>query len=110
VAAGQRRRAHHRREFVTSELDDHPAEGPASNPEALFFRRESRERLERALGALNLEKRAVLVMFELEGLSTPEIAAILGVPVGTVHSRLSAARAEFVRAVERLARREGSDS
>lgn len=106
VAAGHRRRAHHRRELITSELDDQPAEGAAHDPEALVLQRESRQRLEQALDALNLERRAVFVMFELEGLATPEIAQILGVPIGTVHSRLHAARAEFVRAVQRLARRD----
>ena len=47
------------------------------------------------------------VMFELEDLSCAEIAEIVGVPVGTVHSRLHAARAEFaacVRAGRRSAR------
>ena len=45
-----------------------------------------------ALSALDPERRAVFVMFEVEGMSGKEIAAELEVPLGTVHSRLHAAR------------------
>jgi RNA polymerase sigma-70 factor (ECF subfamily) len=46
----------------------------------------------RAFSALDPERRAVFVMFEVEGMSGKEIAAELMVPLGTVHSRLHAAR------------------
>jgi len=49
-----------------------------------------------------------LVMFEIERLSTAQIAAELGLPVGTVYSRLSAAREQFQRAVDRLRKGEGT--
>lgn len=39
--------------------------------------------------------RAVLVLRELEGLEYSEIAAALGVPIGTVRSRLNSARSQF---------------
>ena len=51
------------------------------------------------------------MLFELEGLSSPEIAALLEIPLGTVASRLRRARAQFrtvVARLERVMQREGS--
>jgi len=45
--------------------------------------------------------REVFVLYELERLSVPEVADLLGVPEGTVASRLSRARDEFRRLVRR---------
>lgn len=45
---------------------------------------------------------AVFVLFELEGLSAPEIAQLVDIPVGTVASRLRRARAAFKAAARRL--------
>jgi len=106
VAAAHRRRAHIRREETTADMADTADSPDAGNPEAALLERESRRRLERVLDSMSLEKRAVFVMFEIEGLTAVEIAEIVGVPVGTVHSRLSSARAEFARAAERWARRD----
>jgi len=61
-------------------------------------------RVQQALDALDLDRRAVFVLFELEGESCDEIAAGLGIPVGTVYSRLHAARREFQRTYERQSR------
>jgi RNA polymerase sigma-70 factor (ECF subfamily) len=47
------------------------------------------ERLEQALGELPPEFRAVLVMFYFDDCSYREIAEQLGVPMGTVMSRLA---------------------
>ena len=55
-------------------------------------RREMGERVTRALGLLSFEHRTVLLMREVEGLSCDEIAETLGLPTGTVKSRLSRAR------------------
>lgn len=51
--------------------------------------------VEQLLDALSPPLRAALVLRELEGLSYDEVARVLNVPVGTVRSRLSAARAQF---------------
>jgi RNA polymerase sigma factor (sigma-70 family) len=61
-------------------------------PEDPFVAEERKERLQRALERLPLEFREVIVLYELEGLSYKEVAATLGIPVGTVMSRLSRAR------------------
>jgi RNA polymerase sigma-70 factor (ECF subfamily) len=48
--------------------------------------------LERALAQLPLEQRQVILLVGLEGMSYQDAAKILGIPVGTVHSRLSSGR------------------
>lgn len=48
-----------------------------------------------ALARLPASQRAVLVLRTREGLSEQEIAATLGIPAGTVKSRLHRARAKF---------------
>jgi len=64
-----------------------------------------------ALSKVDDDTREVFVLFELEGLSSPEIAALLEIPLGTVASRLRRARAQFrtvVARLERVMQREGS--
>jgi RNA polymerase sigma-70 factor (ECF subfamily) len=48
--------------------------------------------LEKALGKLPTEQRQVILLVGLEGMRYEEVAEILGVPVGTVRSRLSRGR------------------
>ena len=51
------------------------------------------EALRRAMDVLPPEFREAVVLRELEGLSYKEVAAVTGVPIGTVMSRLSRGRA-----------------
>jgi RNA polymerase sigma-70 factor (ECF subfamily) len=51
--------------------------------------------IERALASLVEEQRAALLLVVLEGLSYREVAAVQGVPIGTVMSRLARARAQI---------------
>ncbi len=60
----------------------------------------TRDLVLRALGALDDDKRVVLVLFDLEGFDAKEIAVMIGVPPNTVYSRLRLARAAFRAAVE----------
>lgn len=69
-------------------------------PEALCGRSQRMLRLSVALERLSPEQRATFVMFELEGVSCADIAALSGVPVGTVHSRLHTARSALRRALD----------
>ncbi len=54
------------------------------------------------LNRLDPERRAIFVMFEAEQMSCREIAQALGIPLGTVHSRLHAARRDLERVVAKL--------
>jgi len=65
------------------------------NPEAMLIRSESQEQVHRALRGLRLEFREVIVLRELEELSYKEIAAIVGIPIGTVMSRLGRGRQQL---------------
>jgi RNA polymerase sigma-70 factor (ECF subfamily) len=60
----------------------------------------ARRDVDRALRLLSEPKRVTLLMAEVEGLTCPEIAAALRVPLGTVYTRLHAARRELRRALE----------
>lgn len=56
------------------------------------------EQVQRCLDGLDLEHRAVFVLFELEGEPCSGIATALGIPIGTVYSRLHNARKKFLDA------------
>jgi len=70
-------------------------------PESLAEQNEERAQLDAVLATLSEERREVFVLYELEGLTGAEIAEHLGVPAGTVASRLRRARADFEAAVAR---------
>jgi RNA polymerase sigma-70 factor (ECF subfamily) len=61
---------------------------------------QARTDIERALRAISEPKRVTFLLAEVEGLTCPEIAAALGIPIGTVWTRLHAARRELRRALE----------
>jgi len=63
-----------------------------SNPEQEFLDRLLREDLERALATLPEHHRVVVILADLEEFNYQEIADTLGVPLGTVRSRLARAR------------------
>jgi RNA polymerase sigma-70 factor (ECF subfamily) len=102
MAAHARRTAARRRETLT----EHPPEvrDVAAGPHELVERRQARRTLDQILGEMDLDLRSVFVLFEIEEMTTAEIAAILEIPSGTVASRLRRARGEFH---ERVAALEG---
>jgi RNA polymerase sigma factor (sigma-70 family) len=65
------------------------------DPEAVLLRGERAELLRNALTDLPPEQREILILREMEGLSYSEIASMVGVPLGTVMSRLSRARSRL---------------
>jgi RNA polymerase sigma-70 factor (ECF subfamily) len=101
VASAHRKRAYLKHETGQLESCEPVDDDPLADPEQTALRREAARRLEQGLEAMALDRRAVFVMFEIEGLPTAAIADILGIPKGTVHSRLHKARAEFMAALER---------
>lgn len=89
VASDHRRRAHVVRERATSSPPIDDGERSGREPDALV---ESRAAVADLLGALDEDKRQVLVLYEIEGLTMREVADVLGCPLQTAYSRLHAAR------------------
>ena len=107
VSATLRRGRRRRREEPLETQLELPALVENNHPEQRAIQSDAQRRLAIALDSLDPEKRAVFVMFELEGMSCAEIASLLGVPKGTVFSRLSHARQAFMEQLQRLDKREG---
>lgn len=72
------------------------------DPERVRATDELRDRLEDAIAELPPAQREVFVLKEFEGLKYREIAALLDVPIGTVMSRLYAARQRLAQRLEGL--------
>jgi RNA polymerase sigma-70 factor (ECF subfamily) len=101
VASDARRLVARRREVPideTAEIADHS--GPAI--EELIDEKRDRERLTGYLASMPDDLREAFVLFELEELSAPKVAELLGVPAGTVASRVRRARG-YIR--QRLTRK-----
>lgn len=79
---------------LADEFDEaiHSSEKMSDNTEARLVARVESERVRKALEALPLAFREVLVLREIEGLSYKEISEVTGVAMGTVMSSLSRAR------------------
>lgn len=79
---------------ISLDSDEEKLPEPATNetPEAALLRRFEHESLQRALEALPVVYREVILLCDLEEMSYGEIAEALGIPIGTVMSRLSRAR------------------
>lgn len=100
VASEIRRRTPERREVHNDQLlgmlpDD------AHGPEEALLEHEAREALDATLDGMPDDLRLVLVLVELEGLSLPELAHTLNVPLGTATSRLRRAREAFTKSARR---------
>jgi len=78
--------------------DDRPDD--SLDPEARLIQQQTVDRVQRALEELPVDFREVLVLRELEGLSYKEIATVIGVPIGTVMSRLSRGRERLLGVLE----------
>ena len=98
--ASEHRRAGRRRPERVEELGDPPDEGPA--PDAVADRKRARALLDEALEQMDDTLRSVFVLFELEEMSTAEIAELMSIPSGTVASRLRRAREAFRTIVARM--------
>lgn len=107
IAWRARRTLERRREELCDALAE--AEGHALTPDQLLLQRQARTVLDQILGTMPLAVRTVFVLFELEGLNLTEISEALGVPRGTVASRLRRGRDEFQRRVQRFERSHSSE-
>lgn len=68
-----------------------------NNPESLLIHKDNRQQVEQALRGLPVEFREVVVMRELDELSYKQIASIVGIPIGTVMSRLGRGRKQLAQ-------------
>ena len=84
---------------LETDMDARASESPNLGDE-----RATIELCDLALSKVDSELVEVFVLFEVEGLSSPEIAALLEIPLGTVASRLRRAREQFKTVVGRLQR------
>jgi len=75
------------------------ADESGDDPEKLAVRQDETELVHRALATLPVEFREVIVLRELEDMSYKDVAAVAGIPLGTVMSRLSRARRLLCTAV-----------
>jgi RNA polymerase sigma-70 factor (ECF subfamily) len=90
---------------LDARLDDVADDG--QDPEHAAYAREAAELFADLLGALDDDQREVYLMREIDGLTVPEIAEVLDVPIGTVASRLSRGRERFEAS---LARRRAAEA
>ena len=88
----------------SAELDDDFAREDQffGNPEELAIQNSSSQLLRKALEALPPRFRELLVLRELQGMSYQEISEVMEVPIGTVMSSLSRARARLRQSVADL--------
>ena len=103
IASQYRRRAHRRHETSAPAPF---AVDPAALPDERIAAEEDRRLVLTALDGIDMGRRAVFVLYEIDGLGMDAIARTLGIPVNTAYSRLRAARAEFTAAVKRLRQRQ----
>ncbi|HVS10423.1 MAG TPA: sigma-70 family RNA polymerase sigma factor [Planctomycetota bacterium] len=72
----------------------------ASDPAAETLERELRTQIEAALAELDLETALILTLRDVQGLSYQELEALLGLPSGTVKSRIHRGRRDLARRLE----------
>lgn len=102
IASKYRRRHGHR--FEVAELGE--AVDGRPNPAEELLANERRELAWSALAELELNRRAVFILHELDGCPIPEVAEHLGMPLATAYSRLRLAREDFAQAARRLRSRQ----
>jgi RNA polymerase sigma-70 factor (ECF subfamily) len=94
VAADARRALARRREQADEQALD-AAIDTTPTPDEVVDRKEARALLDEILDAMDSELRVVFVLFEIEGMTSPEIASLLGIRLGTAASRLRRSREQF---------------
>lgn len=105
VASGYRRAGRRLR----ARLERLPVPADVIDLEQRYEQRQQLAMVESFIQQLGQRHREVFVLAELEGLTAPEIAEIVGVGLNTVYSRLRVARERFARWQRRHAARGGGD-
>jgi RNA polymerase sigma-70 factor (ECF subfamily) len=102
VAADHRRLARHRVEVLGLAVE---AVDPVRPPDERIEAAEERALVEAALAELDFDRRAVILLHDVEDVPVPAIAAALEIPVNTAYSRLRLAREDLAAAVTRQRRK-----
>jgi RNA polymerase sigma-70 factor (ECF subfamily) len=99
IASEQRRLTRRRGEVLGSGVE---AVDASPSAELAMERAEERKLTLEALEAIELSRRAVFVLHELDDVPIPSVAEALGIPIPTAYSRLRLAREDFQKALRRL--------
>jgi RNA polymerase sigma-70 factor (ECF subfamily) len=104
VARNHRRSLKRRGVWIVSGTGDAASTVPSTEagPADLVARREAAAMLDRLLDALDDDKRAVLVLVDVEQMSVPQAAEALGINLNTAYWRLRTARKRLEKALIRL--------
>lgn len=108
IASRARRTVTRRREADGDGLPEQAYAGPG--PDEMLEAGRARRLVDEVLGRLALALRTVFVLYEIEQLSTGEIAALLSIPQGTVKSRLRRARQVWEQEVRRVRSAAGAEA
>ncbi|MGO9711276.1 MAG: RNA polymerase sigma factor [Polyangiaceae bacterium] len=104
VASDHRRLARHRVEVLGASIE---AADSTRSAEECLEADEQRAWVEEALEALDLDRRAVLLMHDVDEIPIPAVAEALGIPSGTAYSRLRMAREDLASALTRVSKKRG---
>ncbi len=96
-----------RRDRITDSLEDalpklETKESAGRRPDQAALLGELSEQVQRALGRISPELREAVILRDLQGLEYREIQDVLGVPEGTVKSRINRGRVELARLLEQM--------
>jgi RNA polymerase sigma-70 factor (ECF subfamily) len=105
VAADYLRLARHARETVRNDLDVSD-QGPAADD--ILGEKQEQSILREALASLDLDRRAVVVAHDIDGVGGTEIAQALGIPLKTMYYRLRTGREQLVASVRRIRAKKGN--
>lgn len=106
LAANARRGRFRSREISTANMPDVVDQRPS--PEELSEQRRAWEILDGVLDGLDEDLRSVFVLCEIEQMTMADVSGVIGIPPGTVASRLRRAREDFQVSVRRLGLNTGS--
>lgn len=99
-ASDYRRRGRVRaRTFAATAAERDLADEDLDGADVALERKRDRQRVRDALDTIDLDRRSVLVAHELEGISIPEVARTLEIPLGTAYTRLRLARRDLAAAL-----------
>ena len=103
-----------RRQYFNSDSLDDPIEtedgsmpraivDPSDNPETLYEKKSIQQFIQRGLMKLKEDQREMIVLRDLQGFSYEEMVQLLGLPEGTIKSKLHRARMDLKETLERCA-------